>query len=343
MYHITHKTTNKLFQRFARLTANIFARYVHNSDSQRNEIDALDTFTTQLLRRKTDRWEHIRVKKKMNNTKPCSTVLQQTSLSKEDYILDISNFIEDELNDLIIKAENEDNYKLLDYIFTQCVKYEKCPTGAALQKLLSFFAQSGDKDSIKRFQILAEKINPEQYELNAKFLHYLAEAIWTRGNVQESLKLFEEVYENYVFLRRKIKLMIKFMIVNVISDHSEATLVVIINFTEDIATKYDDYFPLACIWQACFISEWYSDQCKAAEILERHEKLCHHISNRIHFVVNTALKSHRTEVVHRLFELLLKYDMKIHYNFILQSLFNYRCKCVNKYVEIITKLMFIYR
>lgn len=188
-----------------------------------------------------------------------------------------------------------ENSELIDNITAQFLEYKICPTGIALQNVLTFYALKGDRDMIKRLQIFAEEHNKEEFISNAKFLHYLAEAFWFKGNICDSLQLFQEVFDDYVFLRRKLKLMLKYMIINVISSKSEATLVLIINFTEQIAEKYDDYFLLSCVWQVCFLSEWYSDQCHAVQLLEDNKKLSTNIANRINFIVNSSIKMHQVE------------------------------------------------
>lgn len=334
MLHIVKRNNLSFRNLLSPLTANIFIKTVHNTDSNRiqnecsTDTDVLDSFTTQLLQKKTDKWWNLRIKKKIVTSQ--YSVVNSTDInfkkSKTDSVVDICSFDTKDLNELIIENAQQVNSELINKITTQFLEYKICPTGSALRNVLSFYAVKGDREMIKRLQIFVEEHNKNEFLLNAKFLHYLAEAIWFKGNISDSLQLFQEVFDDYVFLRRKLKLMLKYMIINVISSKSEATLVLIINFAQQIAEKYDDYFLLSCVWQVCFLSEWYADQCRATQLLEDNEKLSFHIVNRIHFIVNTSIKIHQVETVHRLLELLLKYNMKSYIAFVLQSLFNYRCK-----------------
>lgn len=142
----------------------------------------------------------------------------------------------------------------------------------------------------------------------------------------KSISIFEEVYHDNPFLRRKIRLILRYLILEAVSNRSEAVLVNLITFTERLAKAYKDYYVMACLWQACFLSEWFSDQQVAFDLLEKNYVLCKTIQAHIPHVVNISLKHHKTEPVYRLLEVLLKHEMKLQSSIVLVVLFDYRCK-----------------
>lgn len=52
--------------------------------------------------------------------------------------------------------------------------------------------------------------------------------------------------------------MLKNLIENVLCNKSEAGLINIIQFSERLIEEYNDYYPLGCIWQICFLSPWFT-------------------------------------------------------------------------------------
>lgn len=326
LYNGMYRSQNLIFKIFCSCHLSKIIKNVHNSNSQQTEIDAIDIFTTELLKKKSYKWQTIQIKKKLHENKKLVPTSNVNKTIDTDTCMNNYEYDKEKLSELIDESIELHNFKKAMFLTKQCIENKICPSAEVVQKILSYCAQSGDKETIIMLQKFVQELEPEIYTMNAKFLHYLAEAAWVRGNICESVKLFDEVYTNYTYLRRKTRLMIKYLITNVMTERSEASLVILIRFAEKLANEFADYFPLSCVWQACFLSEWYSDQCKAAEILDKHEGLYSHIENKIPYVVNSALKNHQPEAVHRLFEILLKYKMKTHYTFVLHALFNYKCE-----------------
>lgn len=85
--------------------------------------------------------------------------------------------------------------------------------------------------------------------------------------------MFADVYKHYPTLRRKVRNMTKFLFGECISNRSEASLVLITNFSKKFARVYGDYYFLSFLWQFCFLSEWFCDQKMASEFLEQYQEL----------------------------------------------------------------------
>ncbi|XP_030760085.1 uncharacterized protein LOC115885345 [Sitophilus oryzae] len=292
-----------------------------------NKESALDDFTDRLMQRKVHQWENNKKKLLAQSKNKTNIVLkpkQSIFYSKEHS--NIENLTINRINSLLQEAIRfNDNEKLMD-ITRQCIKYNKCPSLSQLSPALAICSQNGDKDTIVQIVQLCENTRPEILEGNSNFEHYLAEAIWVRGNIVKSLEMFEKLYRENNFLRIKIRCILKNLIPTIITNQSQASIVKIIKFSEHLVEIYDDYFLLQCIWQACFLSEWFADQQMAFEILENHPNLWKEISNKMYYIVNVSLNNHQTEVIYRLTELLLKYDMKEELPGVVLALFNYFIK-----------------
>ncbi|KAG5890706.1 hypothetical protein JTB14_016536 [Gonioctena quinquepunctata] len=259
----------------------------------------MDEFTSRLMQRKVDKWSSQKPHQKI--TEKCAEPRFHEGISE-----DIPYLSEDKLNDLFQYAVDvNDNERVI--------------------KLMKQ-SQNGDKDMINTIRKLCDELCPEVLETNSNFQHYIAEAVWVKGNTNESLRIFQNVYKNNAYLRRRIRLMLKFLIENVVLNRSEAALVSVIKFSEELKKEYIDFFPLTCVWQACFLSEWFTDQCIAFDLMNKHDGLCFAVISRIPFVVAISLRGHRTEVVYRLLEVLLHFKLKVQYEGVLLALLDYQIR-----------------
>ncbi|EFA05972.1 uncharacterized protein LOC664501 [Tribolium castaneum] len=282
------------------------------------EADVIDDFTTQLMQSKISKWES---KKRQNQA-----LLENIPKSDDTHLGEISveNMGSDQLGFLFQNAIDSNDTKAVKNLINLCIQHNKSPTVNTIVNVLSICGASGDKETISQIQELCKTHHPTALEDNSNFRHYLAKAIWTKGDISKALEMFENVYRENPFLRRSIRLMLKYLISDLITNGSEAALANTIAFSERIHRDFQDVSPLTCVWQACFLSEWFTDQSVALELLEKHNGLCKSVINRIPYVVFVSLKCHRTEVVYRLLEILLKFKMKQQYSNVLESLLEYQ-------------------
>ncbi|XP_044265354.1 uncharacterized protein LOC123011785 [Tribolium madens] len=282
------------------------------------EVDVIDDFTTQLMQRKIDKWE---LKKRQNQA-----LLENISKSDDKHLKEMSveNMGSDQLVFLFQNAIDNNDAEAVINLIKLCIQHKKSPTINIVVNVLSICGENGDKETISQIEELCKVHYPTALEENSNFRHYLAKAIWVKGDISKALEIFENVYRENPFLRRKIRLMLKYLITDLITNGSEAALANTIAFSERILRDFEDLSPLTYVWQACFLSEWFSDQSIALELLEKHNDLCKSVINRIPYVVFVSLKCHRTEVVYRLLEILLKFKMKQQYSNVLESLLEYQ-------------------
>lgn len=279
--------------------------------------DAIDNFTSQLLQKSTTKWVNLRLQKNKKLIECCM---------KDKIKIQFENLTQDKLDDLLKRYLDEFNYEQLNALISQCIKFKLCPSELVLLNVLSVFSQKGDMEIIKNVKNMCKEVNPKILESNYYFKHYLAEAIWINGNIKESLDLFEELYKNNIYIRRKIRNMFRCLLTDVTMNYSEAVLVNILAFSERIYKDFNDIIPMVFVWRICFLSEWFSDQNKAMDLLDKHENLRKAIVPQIPYVVNVSLRKHKTECVYKLLEVLLKYNLKLHVVTILLPLFDYQSK-----------------
>lgn len=302
----------------------IINKYLLSSDvNQALTLDegAVDEFTTQLMHKKWNKWETKRIKRKSNSSQEFQYKTQVNETKINIHLLDVS-----ELDILIKDTLESNNVTYLQDIIVECLALKRLPTLIILLKVFAFYSQCGDKETLLKLIELYNKTHPITSKENSEFMHYIAEAVWVKGNVTEALLIFEDIYRSNLYLRRRIKLMLRHLIADSISKQSEVVLVLIINFSKRLAKDYKDYYFLANIWQMCFLSEWFTDQCIALDLLKENEGLCKILLNQIPVVVAVALRNHKTEIVHKLLEVLLNYKHLYQSGQILESLFDYRRK-----------------
>ncbi|XP_066245008.1 uncharacterized protein [Euwallacea similis] len=292
--------------------------FIHQrADDEDN--NALDTFTSKLVQNKSSKWERRKALARNQAAKTSTT----DSFFMKNSPHTIQHMDIESINNLFQQAIDYDDWKALTDLAKQCVKYDKVPSLAVLLNSVPLCSYNGDKDTIIWISQLCEKIRPELLEENSNFEHYIAEAVWIKGNIIKSLEIFQRVYKENVYMRRQIRNILEHLILSSVANHSEASLISLINFSEMLIRDHNDYFTLGCLWQACILSKWFSDQQLALGFLDKYQGLCKVIVNKISYVVKATLQQHDTEVVYQLIEVLLRLKMDSEVCQVILSLINY--------------------
>ncbi|KRT82362.1 hypothetical protein AMK59_3439 [Oryctes borbonicus] len=252
------------------------------------DLDVLDDFTTQLMQKKTDKWENLKIKRQF------PLAVQSEPVNKALLRCRLNRITMTGLNEIFEKFLDETDQQKLVTLLEECISYKICPSDMILTNVLSSFSQATNIDGINKVQELCSLSNPEFLKANSNFKHYIAEAIWLKGNVLKAIGIYEDVYQENPFLRRRIRLVLKYLISEAVLNRSEAVLVNLVNFSERLAKKNKDYFIMSCLWQTCFLSEWFSDQQVAFDLMESNRNLCRMVTPQIPLVVSLLLRHHRT-------------------------------------------------
>lgn len=300
-------------------------KHIHKNAVNRSvvlEIDTIDEFTNQLIQRQSSKWENMQTKSKdvLNQRKYVHKPLKVAAPESAD-------------EEVWVNAVELKNVSEIESLMGLCVDGNGLPPKGIFHELMSLLAENGRVEGVVEMGKLYERFHPEVLKPGAICDIYLAEALWTRGDVHRSLDLFEDTYKNHAICRRQIKITLRYLMSNVLQNRGEAVLLTLIRFCEHLQETYRDTFLLCVIWQMCFLSEWFTDQNIAFELMERNQKLRKVVQLRFPFVASLALNNHQTEVVYRLLEFLLKEGLKSEYSGVLLCLFDYKSKfCVVGFV-----------
>lgn len=292
-------------------------KYIHKNFESRSvllEVNSLDDFTSQLIQKQSSKWENIQAKSKQLSEQ------RKTAVKIFDKSVSCSNI---SLESWSIALE-EKNIEMILRIVDFCVETDRPPPKDLICKITQVLAESGQSNAIVRLKNLCGKHFPK-FALT-EFDLCLAEAFWNEGDITKSLDLFMHVYSTNKISQRRINATLKYLFLNIIKSRSEAVLLMALKFCEQLHKKHQDVFLLSVLWQMCFLSEWFADQNIAFDLIEANSELRKVVLLRMPFLVSIALSNHQTDVVYRLLEFLLRYQLQTEYSNVLQCLFDYKSK-----------------
>lgn len=266
-----------------------------SSRDKSTNVDVIDSFTNELIERKTLKWELLRqTRQKSVATDKRELLLKSTIYRPTELLREITNFRENPLNvelktlnqhqidNLYLNAMYSENKKDLHMLVEQCVLLQKGPTNKVFVELAEYFANIGNRIFLEKIINLCSIINTELYKDYIHFIHLIAKCTWVTGNSTLSLNMMQELYAEIEENEMKsiFKKMMEDMVKETVGKKSEAVLVSLKNVAVYFHKEYKDNFLLAYLWNTCFQSIWYSDQQLAAELFSNYEELRKLLSNR---------------------------------------------------------------
>lgn len=201
---------------------------------------------------------------------------------------------------------------------------EKMPCDE-LKLQLIYFSKNGNADGVKAIQMAIKKHNPNDFYTHSEYKHYLAEALWIKGKVEESINIFLTAYTNPC-VQTKVKLMLHALFPLLIDQHSQSILLKTISLLEKFSDDKQDPFLLALLWKELFKSPWFCDQQLAMKLLENNYLLIQVVQWMIPALGRDLLMNHKLDDFYRLIELSLGNDLKNFAALLLQLQFDYYCK-----------------
>lgn len=288
--------------------------------------ESLDTFTDNLVQEKGIKWLDLffRLPDKYKHTLPVTHIKKSGLNVSQLKLLDITQTVK-----FLQQSVNNRNTKLIAIVLEACKAQSIILPSYILHDIAALFAMHGYKDGIHLVQNLCELSNPVELKINARYMHYVAEAMWIQGNVKESLKLFDQVYSECPHKKTEVKIMLRRLFMHIIKTHGEASLVNIVNFVSVFCKKYCDFSLMAFLWKDLFESEWFSDQQLASKLFNQYKELTDSINGMIPTMAKQLLIHHKLETFHRLIEVTLHNNMTKQTQLLLQLLFDYKCEYLN--------------
>lgn len=338
------------------------AKTLHKSTTDEIASDAITEFTDELLSKRQLRWEILKQKQTIGSTSPHISRLKdvanfiesmkrttETSGSEVMFLsVDFEKLDESHIDHLVLAACRDKNNEFIEKFVDQCVDGNKVIGENSVLTICEHFSTLSDNRTLMKLIDLCKSNNRLVYEQNCKFKHFIARNLWQKGNSDGALTLLHDAFEQAnESVRTSIRYIFRFIVDDTVNKKSEAVLVRLIKSAALLQERLDESTILLYIWKTCFLSSWFSDQVIADQLFSEYSEIRSNAAKRLAIqepFIFTKLKMfclvHRrgilsynalctgqVDVVHRLIEAFLKFDMKEECKLILELLFEYQCKC----------------
>lgn len=312
---------------------NIFMKILKKS----TRIDAIDSFTNDLVKSKKEKWEnvklfqeiHLKVAEKFSSAKiiPTKNIVKNNIKEFNDDnndIITIEQLNSNQIDNFLLILINNKEYDKLFQTLEKCLEFNKKITQPIVMHIIESI--DNEKDHKSFIKILLELIKINKSAIDIQYQNIIAQYFWREGYARKSLDLLEDSYKKSSILNRsKIRKIFRLIIQDTVNSKGEAVLLSVIKLSEDINDKYDDVFIIAYVWQTCFRSKWFSDQNIALDLFNKHKTLQELVTSKTSTICSSLLYEHNIEAVHRLIELFLRRNLKSESEVVLICLFEYHC------------------
>lgn len=251
-------------------------------------VDAIDSFTNELVSRKAIKWELFRKNFKLKDTSDedkysslfskgfslTASLKDLKDLQTNPICIRVDNLDATQLDNLLMSALEERDISNLKYIIDECIKYKVLSSSLVTLNIMDYLASTGDKKLLISYIELFSGKDNRSYTKNVDCAHFIAKCLWHQGNSTEAINL---LYKSFEAASKPVRGIIKTIFCEFVEDsvgkRSEAVLVLITKIALDINNKLSEPFVLATLWKSCFTSEWFSDQQLANQLFDDHKVL----------------------------------------------------------------------
>lgn len=215
-------------------------------------------------------------------TSSCNNLFAQsnTNNNNED-MAGISNMLPEQLEVMLLESVKNNKHREVELLIKNVEASKKHINKKILLKLFQTYSVSGKPNIIVLLQSYCSKIYPMLYQRNGEYLHFLARAWCMKGNSKQGLSLLKQCYNKNEQLRTMYRTVFKDLIHDSVLNRSEASLVVFKKYVLEFSEIWQEHYPLLCFWHICWVSEWFSDQMLANELLELSVPLRNIIKERL--------------------------------------------------------------
>lgn len=256
--------------------------------SKSTYIDTIDSFTNNLVDRKTLKWEVNRDKiEKTSMLPPISKqfsiaakqiVRQIASLNSAKLGIDFANLSQDHIDQLVRSAIFEDNQSYVHEMIDECRHHSKLPSDRVVQELCLYLVKHLDLNTLKMLIKIDEV-------LAKKYGCYVGLCLWKLGNYQAGLELlrskFNEATDSQAATIRSV---FELIVSETVEQKSEAILVALTRTAVCLFEKHGDLFVLSQLWRCSFQSNWYSDQQLADQLFDQYEEVRQAVADKYVYI-----------------------------------------------------------
>lgn len=269
-------------------------------------VDAIDSFTNDLVTRKSAKWKHLQDKllskdlslpigavAPTETTQPITAadtytghwrnsavkLLQElTNLRDVELELDLRKLSQQQVDHLLINALLDERKKNFYALVEQCIRVQRLPSDQVVFKVLDFLTRSADLHRTEHFARLVHSANVHLFNHHDGFSHYRARCLWHQG---QWLLALDELKQSYMSMRAQrlvhmpVTLLAFFreMVDDAVHGRhgGEAVLQQTICTAQYLSDVFGENQVLAFIWQSCFLSDLFSDQQLAVQMFGDNE------------------------------------------------------------------------
>ncbi|XP_047523602.1 uncharacterized protein LOC125062034 [Pieris napi] len=253
------------------------------------------------------------------------------------YKTDLSKLSGVELDNILLELEYQNKDKEVIQFIKECVENKITIGKDVIKKLFRVYSTRAKVELVELLQKYCSRITPVLYKKNGEFVHYVAKAQCMKGNSDKGLSILLDAYKKNVNLRGFYRIILKELIQDTVMNRSEASLVIFKRYVLEFSNKWQENYPLICLWHICWKSDWFSDQMLADELLETSKTLQSILADMSPTLCLSILKEYNEDAVTRLMQSLLKYKMMDQYANVIQILFNFKLR--NKDVRGCTEIL----
>lgn len=274
-------------------------------------VDVVDSLSSQIVQRT----------KEKNTVNIQNHTVENSSKSTNPPMTD------EERDNLIKELMSKNRNRQLETLVKDMKNKRQFMNEETLKKLFKHYSLDGKPEMIIILQKYCANVDPNLYQRNVEFLHYLAKAHCFKGNSERGLSILTHCYRKYEGHRSFYRLIFRELIQDSVLNRSEASLIVFKKYVLNFSEQWSDHYPLICFWYICWSSNWFSDQMLSNELLETSEALQDIIRDKaMAFSITVLNNDYNEDAVLRLLQNLLKHKMMEEYSKVLQVLFNYKLK-----------------
>ncbi|XP_017836113.1 uncharacterized protein LOC108595398 [Drosophila busckii] len=310
------------------------------------QLDAMDSFTNELVSRKTQQWEdlHGTLLKQPNaeagtTTKNGNSFGQSVGLMSKGMVsdlkamrspqlgLDIRSLSQPQLDNLLLATLEIKNKVDFLYLIRQCVRWRQLPSNDVFISCLKYLSTMGRVQQLESLAEVCRQVEHPFASTYSDLAPFKAIALWHNGNSDVALMTLHRGYNVSVNTdegRRMIRAAFRTIIDETLEQKSEAVLVSLMEVARAIHIESNDIFVLACVWKQCFASDWFCDQKSAGDLFEHYKELQQLVERRASPLCSSFLSHHNVDAVHRLIEVFLHHKQREACSSCLRLLFNYQ-------------------
>ncbi|XP_073823506.1 uncharacterized protein [Musca autumnalis] len=312
------------------------------------QIDAIDSFTNELVERKSKKWKELRgnmmsTGDNVQSTSSAAVGTKSNQFSKNvglmskgvisdiqalrspELGLDIRSLSQAQLDNLLNSTLEIKNKVDFLYLMRQCIHWQQLPSNEVLVSCLKYLSTLSRVQDIESIAEICKEQNHHLTKMYCGLAPFKSMALWRSDSAELALKTLSRGYESASKDgKRMIRAAFRTIAEETLANKSDAVLVHLMEIARTIYEKHQDIFVIACVWKQCFVSEWFCDQKSAGDLLLRYEELQQMVAKRSVSLCGSFLSRNNVDAVHRLIEVYLQYNEREACSNCLSLLFTYQ-------------------